>query len=671
MMLKKFVAALVLLLGLSFYAPGAFAVINAGLQPYDLMQSRYKNVFALTVEKVDPATGQVVARVSESFKGKSAVGTSISLTFTGQVEGVGNDAAFAPGQPIVALVGRNRRTKDLMIYADGFYLGRVASPGVWTLDKSSEATVGMDGEQISTLAGTWNGATEQLVRLCRDIAAGRDHFPRKAYARFLPDMLLDQLAEPATAIAVYDLEGDGDEDIVVSSLGGDRIYLRTEPLDPEEAKLIRFVDATQERGISSASNSCSVGDFNADFLTDILLGGTLYQGQFDGKRLNFVKTALLPSDFQGDVKTAAFAELNGDGFPDIVVSVVGQGLRCFINQAGESFQDATEAMGLAQASHGAGQTGFVSIGDWNGDRRADLFYAAGPGYYLVQDEQGVFQTLAHDVGYKFSVGFTGEQGQTGGGVFLPLLSPNQIDLITPIEDGWLTVANRETKPFDITPWGNEISEGSSNHLATSAGDLNLDGHIDFYTVSKLDNGHNRFIVNRGYGSFMLASVHRHYEHMFAGPAHQRGGTAVAIGDIDNDGAPDLVIGNLHGDVTLIRNDTLSARKPIPNAPREVAVLENTRLLSVRVMGSKGVVNARVQLLDSDKRVVARRDIGTSMGGGSWGPNRVTLAVRQPGAYELVVTYSDGLKRTQAVDLTPQQRLAVDVDRGAEDNTDGW
>jgi hypothetical protein len=618
-------------------------------------------VFALTIDRVDPARATVTAHVTESFKGAFNPETAITLQFEGPLKEAVGDACFTSGHPMAAFVGRQRKSKELMIYADGFYLGQMSDEKTWIIDRSSEQTVGIDGQSIGTLAGTWNGATDQLIHLLQDIAAGRDHFPRKAYGRFKSDIQLDRLEQPISGLGLYDIEGDGDEDLVICSPGGDRIYLQTTAMT--------FVNATEKLGLNSRGPSCCLADFNGDFLTDLLAGDVLYQGRFADNRFQFQPTTLLPA--LTELKTATFVELNGDGYPDILVSVTGQGLRAFLNQAGKGFTDATSAMGLDQANCGAGGTGFVTTGDWNGDRRSDLFYAAGPGYLLVQSETGVFKPVAHQIAFKFTTGPQDQPGLTGAGVFLPLLSAQQMDLLVPLEDGWLTIANRQGRPVDITPWGNEISEGSNDQRATVAADLNLDGHMDFYTISAATNGHNRFIVNRGYGSFMLGSVHKHYEHMFDGPAHEQGGLALATGDIDGDGAPDLVIGNGDGLITVILNDTLTVRQPIPHAPREIAILQETRLLSVRVLGSKGVVNAKVEVKDKTGRLVARQDLTRNTSGGSCGPNRVHLAIRQPDVYQLDVTYGDGLVRSQSVDLRKQAHLSINVDRGAEDSSDVW
>ena len=657
-----------LLIVASLGATEVWAVINAGLQPYDLFRFRYTHVFVLTVEQAEPAAATVSCQVTQSFKGTYQPGTKITLTFSGVMKDAVKqglaDGSLQPGRTIAVFAGRSRQTREFMLYADTFYLGQMTDPSHWEIAQSGAAVEGMDGAKINTLAGTWNGETGQLIRLLADIAAGRDHFPRKAYARFREDRLLDKLDAPVTAVGVYDLEGDGDLDVIVCSEKGDRIYLQQEPM--------KFADATTRLGLATKSRSVCLADVNADGLTDVLAGAVLLLGRLDAEQYRLSPTAALPADLAAHLKTAAFAELNGDGFPDIVASVAGGGLRTFLNDGQGAFRETTQAAGLDRPECGAKGDGFVAIGDWNGDLRQDLFYAAGRGFLLVQDGQGVFQPVAHSIDFKFTRGVNDEPGRTGAGVFLPLRSPDRMDLIVPLEDGWIVVANEQGRPVDITKWGNEISEGSNDHLGSIADDWNLDGHVDFFTISDAPNGFNRYIVNRGYGSFMLATVHKYYEHMFKGPAIELGGRASASGDLDDDGAPDLVLGNSHGQVSLLLNDTLATRAPVEHPTHEIEVLQNTRLLTVTLLGTKGVANARIRLLDLAGQPVARRDLGTDTSSGSCGPNQVTLAVRQPGQYRLAVQYADGLLCLQAVDLRTQPRTSVVMDRGEkEKSANGW
>jgi hypothetical protein len=570
---------------------------------------------------------------------------------------------FVTGAKVVVFAGRTRRPKDLMVYAGSFFLGEMTAPDHWTLDKSGTAMTGVDGQEISTLAGTWNGTTEQLVRLVEDIAAGRDHFPHKAYARFQKDIVLDKLDGPVTGLAIYDIEGDGDEDIIAASPAGDRIYLQGDPM--------LFANATEALRLQTKSPSCSLADANADGLADLLAGAVLHLGRFENNRFRYERVDWLPADLAAGLKSAAFVELDGDGYPDIVASIADRGLRAFLNPGEKSgaFKEVTEAMGLARKECGAGGNGYFAPGDWDGDKRADLFYAAANGYLLVQDADGVFQPVKHNIEFKFASGPSGAPGMTGAGVFMPVLNTGRMDLVVPLTDGWIVVANDNGKPRDITAWGNEISEGSNDHLATIGDDWNLDGHVDLFTVSQAANGHNRYIVNRGYGSFMLATVHKAFEQMFQGPAIESGGRSVASGDLNDDGAPDLVIGGGTGHVTLIVNDTLTVRAPMPHPPRELAVLEKTRLLTVRVLGSRGVVGARLRITDAEGRFVARRDLGMNVANGNWDSTQVTFALRLPGKYKVAVTYADGLERTSAVDLTENPHATINVDRGEKSEND--
>jgi hypothetical protein len=320
-------------------------------------------------------------------------------------------------------------------------------------------------------------------------------------------------------------------------------------------------------------------------------------------------------------------------------------------------------MGLKRKECGAGSNGYFAPGDWNGDKRSDLFYAAENGFLLVQDASGVFQPVPHDIQFKFTSGATGGAGTTGAGIFMPVLNSGRMDLVVPITDGWIVIANENGKPRDITAWGNEISEGSNDHLATIGDDWNLDGHVDLFTISQAANGHNRYIINRGYGSFMLATVHKAFDQMFQGPSIETGGRSLASGDLNGDGAPDLIIGKDSGHVTLILNDTLAVRAPMTHPPREIAVLEKTRLLTTRVLGKLGVVGAQIRVTDPDGRLVARRDLGTNVASGSWDSTQVTFALRTPGKYKITVTYADGLERTSEVDLTDTPRATINIDRG--------
>ena len=304
----------------------------------------------------------------------------------------------------------------------------------------------------------------------------------------------------------------------------------------------------------------------------------------------------------------------------------------------------------------------MTVGDWNGDGRIDLFYAAASGFLLVQDADGAFAPVEHDIPFEFYAGQSGKDGMTGAGCMAPFVHADRNDLMIPGESGWYFVAQRDGVPVDLTPYGGEISEGSFMHLATIACDLNADGYPDAYTICGGANGRNRFIINRGYGLFMWATPNRAYEQVFVGPAHNSGGAGVAAGDVNADGAMDLLIADEGGRLTLLLNDTLAWRARAPKTTDDERRLAAVRLLPVTVRGPVGVLGATVVLRDAAGRPLATHLVGGNVATGCRGPDGVTFAVRDPGRYRLQVRYADGLEVSRPIEIGDVQPSAVTITR---------
>jgi hypothetical protein len=640
----------------------ASAVINPNLQPVDLF-GRYLSVVSGTVVQLDREASALKLEVRETFKGQLPQAT-IDAVFSGDVLadfGELRNEGIDRGTPFVAYVGkrRSRGRNDVMFFMDGWYLGRARPDGNWAITRGDTALTGKDGVAVETLLGTWNGRTEQLARMMRDIKSERSHFPRRAYARFKPDRpILADEARPIEGLAFYDLDLDGDLDIFVASPGGDRLLLQTESL--------KFVDATTAAGVTTRSSSCSVADVNGDAMPDVLAGLTVLVGRRGPQGFSLEAVDLLPKPDRPPM-IAMFAELNADGKPDILVSAPGGGLRGYLNPggAGAAFSDASDALGLRRPECGREETGYVTQGDWNGDGRTDLFYAGGKGVLLLQGADGAFSPVAHDLEFDFRLGGEGGERLSGAGCFMPLFPGGQLDLLIPQDSAWLVIENQQGKPIDVTEYGNEISEAFRLQVASAGSDLNVDGHVDFYTVSDAPNGHNRFIVNRGYGSFMLGSVHQAYGPMFSGPAHKTGGSAVVTADADGDGAEDILLGNRQGVLTLILNDTLTYRQPVEHPTGDELRLNEVGILSVQVTGLSGVVGACVRVKNDGRRVLGRADLGGNNATGCRGPDTVNFALRETGRLALEVRYADGLERKWTVEVKPRERTKLVADRGDE------
>lgn len=661
-MLKKYQLFLLLLFGLSI-THSSFAVINVGLQPNDLYQ-RYLSVISTTVQSVDVETGTIQLVVNEAFKGDYIKGEVVTikvameklkLVFKDQV----STGFIAQGKPIVAFVGKNHRTrsKDLLFYADGFQIGTMESKNVWNWTSTDSEEVGTDGDAISTMMGTWNGSPEKLIKMMSDVKSGMYLFPRKAYAKFQQDIRIDKLAGEVKGVSLFDIDNDGDLDIFACSPAGNRIYLQLEPMV--------FVNATTFMGLEMASASVAFADVDQDGLVDLLADGKIYQGFNDGSKLTFEETDWLPISAGKEVKSSAFVALNKDGHPDVIVSFKDGGLMAFTNafaEGGSGFKDKTAAMGLSKTENGAGLTGYFAPGDWNLDRRTDIFYSAGSGILLVQDDNGVFNSVKHTIPFDFVSGQERTAGNTGAGTFIPMLSNKRFDLIIPTESSWHVVENQQNNLVDVTKYGNEISEGSYLHIATLAKDLNLDSYVDLFTTSSGETGHNRFIINRGYGSFMLASTHKAYEHMFLGEAMESGGWGISAGDVNGDGSPDLLFGNKKGELFLIMNQTLEMRTPIEFPDAEVSTIMGIKVLSLKISGNKGIVGAQIVLLDTAGEIVGRSYVGCNVNAGSWSAFEEQFAVKKPGKYTLKISYSDGVEELREIELSEKQVTNLEIYR---------
>ncbi len=625
----------------------AHALVNPQLQPIDLYE-RFNAVVALRVTAIDDEARTVTLAVTRICKGRFAPReVVIALAEDDEKVRTAFEELIWEGQTLVAFVGKPRRTHEgeLLFYAGS---GRWQ---VGALERLDDMSAWRWTEDLGNgdMFGTFNGAAERLVEMMSDMARGRYYHPAVPLCQFRPDLEIDTLPRPVRGVALYDVDGDGDLDVYACSEGGDRAYLQTSPL--------KFTDSTAELGLAGlASASVSFADVNGDGRADLLAGGAIRLGENKG----FARSALLPAAAGENLKCAAFVELNGDGWPDVVISKAGGGLTAWLNQGGR-FVEATARLGLDSDDCGAGGNGFFFAGDWNGDGRTDIFYAVRKGLLLLQDEQGRFSPSPHRLQFDFKTGGD-SQGLTGAGCFAPLWRPDGPDLIFSSEASVNFVVNVEGQMQDMSGYGNEITETSFGLLPVVAEDLNADGNVDLYAGSRLAVP-NMLYTNRGYGSFM--TPHKYKPEAFPGAAHQKGAWGVAAGDVDGDGANDILLGAPDGRLTLMMNDTLSLRQPKEHAAYHDRKLEGAKIVSVRVSGKRGVVGADVRVVDASGEVAGRRVIGANIATGCRGPDTVNLVVREPGPYEVRVRYSDGFERVWPVDLSGGgRRTLLEADRDA-------
>jgi hypothetical protein len=141
---------------------------------------------------------------------------------------------------------------------------------------------------------------------------------------------------------------------------------------------INFTNTLSEYSIATNrvlanGSGVAVGDYDNDGLPDIFFCGlesssVLYRNLGDWKFKDATAESGLPIG-QKHGRGAVFADLNGDGSPDLLVSTVSEGVRCFLNNGRGKFADATISAGT-RSSNGSST---LALADVDGNGTLDLY----------------------------------------------------------------------------------------------------------------------------------------------------------------------------------------------------------------------------------------------------------------------------------------------------------
>ena len=566
-----------------------WGVINPMLQPSHL-SDRYLNVLSCRVTSVDNRTLKAVLKVEGVSKGNFAP-KELALT-AGDKNVAEAILSLRKEQTIVAYAGKERRRheKDILYYVGGglWYTATMTdAPGKWTI--LANADKGKDPSSSEIMFGTFNGKVESLWEMMRDTARGVAYYPAVPITRFSAKNIAS-FDKPVRGVAIYDVNADGKCDLFACSAEGNRLFIQ----DAKGA----FVDRTEAFGLkATASAACSFADVDADGDADVLLDGILYR-QANGK---FTRSGDVPAE--GKCLSAAFVEYNGDGYPDVVVSRREAGLALYVNpgKAGGAFADKTKAAGLTDEKNGQGQTGYFEACDWDVDGRTDLIYVTGPGLLLWQNAEGVFESS--DITDRDD-GFNG-----GTAAFGTVARPGRPSVYIVGGDRKNLVCDDGGDMLDVPGAGNEIQDPVSGLLMALAEDLNADGTVDLYAASRLSGIASFYVANRGYASFMIPEKYRGGK-IVPPSVYNRPAWGLAAGDVNGDGAMDVLVGGLGGKLLLLVNETLTDRpkKADVSTTHDVRKQIQTRIVTVRPAAGKGLLGCRLTLVDAKGKFYGQHNL---------------------------------------------------------------
>lgn len=166
----------------------------------------------------------------------------------------------------------------------------------------------------------------------------------------------DSLYEDAAAM-FFDADGDGDKDLYVASGGyefneGDTLLQDRLYLNDGKGNFIRSVKALPQ--LYSAKGAVTAADIDNDGDIDIFVGGRIVPGKYpltpesavllnNGKGVFTNATEAMAPSLQhiGMVTDAAFADIDNDKQPDLIIAGEWMPVKVFINQKGK-FKDASD-----------------------------------------------------------------------------------------------------------------------------------------------------------------------------------------------------------------------------------------------------------------------------------------------------------------------------------------
>ncbi len=319
-------------------------------------------------------------------------------------------------------------------------------------------------------------------------------------------------------------------------------------------KYVQFTNVTEAvnvKGFSSVGygRAAAFADLNRDGFQDFAVsnaGGSestldqLYINDGDGQFNNEAVTRNIEDS--GYTHSVVFADLNNDGYQDayfanqpIGVNIQAGKNRIYRNEGSGFFTDVTEGFGIPD--NYSYSRGAIAL-DMNNDGYLDLYTVNWGSQNETYINDGTGKMNRSDRGADGPVGdVTAQQGVTAADVD----NDGDIDIYVCQRDAEnLLYINDGTGNFDDDAADRGVNVDGLSHGATFA-DIDIDGDMDLFVVNYSSSGSADLpllsvFINNGNGFFTDKSA----EYNIA-----ISGYTAAIGDMDNDGFPDLL---------LVRND---------------------------------------------------------------------------------------------------------------------
>jgi hypothetical protein len=359
------------------------------------------------------------------------------------------------------------------------------------------------------------------------------------------------------SVAAGDIDGDGDNDIVLGNWGSENIMLENKatdspPADPPFSETTPLLFGSEK----DLTNDVALADLDGDGNLDVVVANSETQNLFysnPGSPGFFTPTALqnpisgdavhmtpgaIPSEGStftsivgspigsdsDDTKSIEFGDMNGDGLTDVIAINGDEPSKYYVNDNG-AFDKDTEGVNIGLSADTA--IGLTAT-DMDGDGLMDLLFS---NKMYTNPGSGIFTAASEAIGIQdaTSVGVADLDGDGLDDLVLAL--PGECVL-------YLNEGTVGSPVFAESPGAKFVLDdglvGSEPPVLTVA-DVDSDGDVDIVVASR--SGENLVYENldAGTGSFT-------YTHHTIG-SQTADSRAVLVTDINNDGDLDIIVAN--------------------------------------------------------------------------------------------------------------------------------
>jgi hypothetical protein len=368
-----------------------------------------------------------------------------------------------------------------------------------------------------------------------------------------------------------------------------------------------YADVTTAAGVAGRGwgMGCSVGDYDNDGLPDLyvlgLNGNVLYRNGRDGRFTDATQTAglgggrwstsaaFVDSDRDGDLDLYVANNIQVDtrksplSFPGPDCNYRGTRVMCgprglpgaldalYRNDGDGTFTDVTAAAGVLEEHprYGLG----VAVGDYDNDGWPDVYVAndSTPSYLYRNRKNGTFEDVALLAGVAVSddgmeqAGMGTDFGDYDNDGWLDITKSNfsfeSSNLYHNERDGHFVDQSKATgavavPTYSLVSWGTKFLDYDNDGWKDV---IVANGHVYPYLRNSPPGGETydqRRLLFRNLGHGKFADVSNESG---AGIREERSSRGLAIGDLDNDGDVDVVIVNMDGSPSILRNVGGNAR----------------------------------------------------------------------------------------------------------------